>query len=156
MAIYRIRNGQSVARPPSVDLAVKLMWLGAALELRGWMAGLLVVLGVLGASSGGELFTTVEGVTMGVGGAILSLIPALIAVGLWLLHAWANGQGMNWARITGTVLGLLTVAASTWMVANTRWAGLNQVDLVIELGMIVLAVVLTWLMWRGGNRAFYA
>ncbi|WP_374929258.1 hypothetical protein [Kytococcus sedentarius] len=156
MAIYRIRNGQSVARPPSVDLAVKLMWLGAALELLGWMAGLLVVLGVLGASSGGELFTTVEGVTMGVGGAILSLIPALIAVGLWLLHAWANGQGMNWARITGTVLGVLAIVSSTFSLLSGVFVGVDVLTLVGHLVTIVLAAVIIWLMWRGENRAFYA
>ncbi|WP_374929257.1 hypothetical protein [Kytococcus sedentarius] len=155
MTTYGIQNRQSVARPRSVDVAVKLMWFGAALEVVDFVLSLLIIFHVFDpASRRDPEFERLLPLT--IIGAIMALSWFLIAVSLWAVHAWANGKGMHWARITGTVLGLLTVAASTWMVANTRWAGLNQVDLVIELGTIVLAVVLIWLMWRGENRAFYA
>lgn len=49
-----------------------------------------------------------------IGGAFFGLI----ALGLWIWMAVMNGKGRNWARVTGTVFGALSLAGSLSTLGN--------------------------------------
>lgn len=99
-------------RPPrSVLNAVKLMYAGAAIEVLAVIIALVTVgslksaiLARHPAYSASQLHTAEAART------VLLVIGGLIAIGLWLWMAWANGQGRSWARVVSAVLfGINTV-----------------------------------------------
>jgi tryptophan-rich sensory protein len=65
------------------------------------------------------------------------VVANAVALGLWLLMAWANGNGRSWGRITATVL-----------------FALNTIFLVISFtrpssGLGVAVMLLVWLIGLG-------
>ena len=97
--------GRGRSQPRSVQAAMRLMYAGATLDAIGVILGLVTV-GSLKAAivkrspnltatqvHGTEIFSVVGTVLIG-----------LIAIGLWLWMAWANGRGRGWARIVSAVL----------------------------------------------------
>ena len=51
----------------------------------------------------------------------LAVLLGVVGALLWFLHAWANGKGMNWARITGTVLGVLNILFTLIGLSSGGW-----------------------------------
>ena len=73
----------------------------------------------------------------------IAVVESLIAIGLWLLMAWGNKNGQNWARITATVLfGLNTLFLLISFVRATVSASLAFSVLVWLVGLG--AVVMLW------------
>src|SRR4051794_37750330 len=100
---------QRGARPKPVDLAVKLMYVGAVLSVLSIVATLTGIDSIRkrleddGDLTASQIDTAVTvGVTVGI-------VGALIGAGLWILNAVFCGRGANWSRILGTVLGGLAV-----------------------------------------------
>jgi len=99
----------TVARPQSVTNAVRLMYAGAALSVLSMILTPMSTDGIrtqiedaMAGQPGAPSPDVIDGfVTFAV---IMSMVVGLITVGLWLLMAWANGKGRNWARIMATVL----------------------------------------------------
>jgi hypothetical protein len=91
--------------PTSVQTAVKLMYAGAALSLIELVVSLATIASLKSAIlkkfpnySSTQVHSAEVAIVAGV------VIEAVIAIGLWLWMARANGAGRNYARITGTVL----------------------------------------------------
>ncbi|HJU96951.1 MAG TPA: hypothetical protein VJ644_03160 [Jiangellaceae bacterium] len=137
--------------PPSVVAAVKLMYVGAGLSLLGMLFGLTTrdvmrdqVIEDNPDMTSGEIDRAVN-VATGVG-----VIIGLIAVGLWLWMARANGRGLAWARIVATVLFGLNVVLSLYNVSQTRGFGV-----VVSIVSIVLAGAILWLLYRRDATEYY-
>ena len=103
-------------------------------------------------------FERIEAWLLGVSGWVLLLIGLLYLLGgglclvLYLLVSRFTARGENWARITGTVLAVLSsiVAAFVWQAflpiawlpVDALWA--NHLGLVL-IGLHVAGIVLVWL-----------
>lgn len=111
-------------------LAVRMMYLGALVEL----GTLITIIATLGDEHAAILqryphYTAAQWHDE-LGGAMLTLeIGAVIAIGVWLWLAWANGRGHRWARIGMAVF----FAVTTLSLANgiaTNAATYARADLV--------------------------
>jgi uncharacterized membrane protein (DUF2068 family) len=110
-------GGQRPAGPPQVPTprpvitAVRLMYAGAALTVVWFVASLLSLSAVKAAVHKASPNLTAHQIS-NFGNALVavSAFLAVVGVGLWILMAWGNRGGRNWARIVATVLfGLFTV-----------------------------------------------
>jgi len=73
-----------------------------------------------------------------IGGAVFGLI----AIGLWIWMAVMNGKGRNWARVTGTVFGSLSLAGSLSTLGNLAGnAALGGATMPMSAGSTVLAII---------------
>lgn len=130
----------SRAEPPaSVRNAVRLMYAGAALS-----AVVVIVTLVSIASLKGAIltkyphYTSTQVHNAEVAAVVTSVIGGVIAVGLWLWMAWANGRGRRWARIVAAV-----------------FFAINTLDLIASFARIhaVGAVIVGVLVWLAGLGA---
>ncbi len=149
-----------VAPPPSLRNAVRLMYLGAALQV---IAGviLFVVVSRLREDGGvhdafaeqarkagrdeAEVQSLIDGsVSAWRVGIVLG---TLVLTALWLLLARTNARGLRWARITATVLGLLALVSSIY----TLLGAVNPGSIV---GVILVAAILL-LLYRPESSAYF-
>ena len=126
-------------RPPrSVLKAVKLMYAGAALEV----IAVIIAVVTIGSLKSAILarhpaYTAAQMHSAEVARTVPLVIGGLIAIGLWLWMAWANGKGRSWARIVSAV-----------------FFGINTLDLLISLlqvhavATLIIGVVI-WLVGLG-------
>lgn len=128
--------------PRTVQRAVLLMYIGAALDVISLIVVLLSFHTIENAIRKATL-TTAHPLTahqihqFAVFIAGIAVVESVIAIGLWLLMAWANKNGRSWGRITATVLFGL----------NTLFLLLSLVRPQGPLGL--LAMVLVWLVGLG-------
>jgi hypothetical protein len=124
--------------PGSVLNAVRLMYGGAGLSALGIVITLVTIGSLKSAiETRDPNFTTTQlhaAEAVAVGGVI---VGGLIAIGLWLWMAWANGKGRNWARILSSV-----------------FFGINTLDLLVSVaqphaGISVVFSVIVWLVGLG-------
>lgn len=95
-----------------------------------------------------------------IGGAAFGLI----ALGLWIWMAVMNGKGRNWARVTGTVFGGLSLAGSLSTLGNLAGnAALGGAALPTSAAGTVLAVVdpllvvaILVLLWVRPSSAYFS
>lgn len=108
------------AAPPSIQNAVKLMYVGAALSAVSLIVGLLTIGSLKSAiqtasRKASKPLTTPELHTAEAVGVASIIVLGLLGIGLWLWMARANGSGKSWARVVASVLfglntlGLLSV-----------------------------------------------
>jgi len=91
--------------PQRVRTAVMLMYAGAALSAIEIIVGLNTISSFLSAVwAQYPSYSSSQIHAAEVLGLALAVLVGLIAVGLWLWMAWANGAGRNWARIVASVL----------------------------------------------------
>ncbi len=130
----------SRAEPPdSVRNAVRFMYAGAVLSA----VVLIVTLITIASLKHGILarhpdYTSTQVHNAEVAAVITSVIGGVIAVGLWLWMAWANGRGRRWARIVAAV-----------------FFAINTLDLIASFARIhaVGAVIVGVLVWLAGLGA---
>lgn len=142
-----------IERPKTVTYAVIGMWIGGLLavvsslflftmdtaEMKAQMVTEMEKQpsydpSVIDAQEMADMFIPI----MQIGGAVLGLIT----LGLWIWMAIMNGKGRNWARITGTVLGGLSLLSSLSSIGNMAGnAALGGMSVPMSTGGIVLAVV---------------
>ena len=79
------------------------------------------------------------------------MIFSLIFIGLFVLFAYKMRAGRNWARITLTVLGALSVVSTLFGLSSA--SGLH---LVIALIQMVLILVAIYFMYRPESNQYYA
>jgi hypothetical protein len=127
-----------------VQNAVKLMYGGIALS------ALLAIIDFseIGTLTSYTYLTSQQGAEFGV--SVIGAIMSMLGIGLWILLAWANKRGMNWARIVGAIL--LGVFVLFTLVS---FAGLNPLALVVELGTIAVGVITLTLIWRRESTPYY-
>jgi hypothetical protein len=91
--------------PPSVQNAVKLMYVGAAVSTVSLLISLLSIGGTKDAIRKARPSLTAAQVNqLNTFIITLAIVSGVIGVALWLWMSRANGQGKNWARIFSTVL----------------------------------------------------
>jgi NADH:ubiquinone oxidoreductase subunit K len=128
--------------PRAVQRAVLLMYIGAALDVVSLIVVLLsfhVIENAIrkGATTAAHPLTAHQIHDLALFIVAIAVVESAIAVGLWLLMAWANKNGQNWGRITATVL-----------------FGLNTIFLLISFArpqgvLSLLAMLLVWLVGLG-------
>jgi hypothetical protein len=98
--------GNAMPQPRSVRTAIRLMYAGAVLDAIGVILGLATIgslkKDIIRHSSKQLTATQIHGLE--VFSIIGTVVIGLIAIGLWLWMAWANGRGRGWARIVSAVL----------------------------------------------------
>jgi hypothetical protein len=110
-------GGQPPAVPPQMHaprpvlMAVRLMYAGAALTVVWFVASLLSLSAVKAAVHKARPNLTAHQISnLGTALVAVSTFLAVVGLALWILMAWGNRGGKNWARIVATVLfGLFTV-----------------------------------------------
>jgi hypothetical protein len=144
---------QRAAPPPPVLMAVKLMYVGAGLSAIGIVLT-LVTIGSLKAAilKKHPLYTTSQVHSFQTAAVASVVVGGLIAVGLWILMARANGAGKSWARIVASVLfgintlDLLATAVQAHAAASLAFGALVWLA---GLGAVVL-------LWRGESSQYFA
>jgi hypothetical protein len=99
-----VEEPQRIPPPRPVLTAVRLMYAGAVIEVVGVVVA-LVSRGSLKSSilSRHPAYTAAQLHTAEGARTIPLIVGAVIAAGLWIWMAWANGRGRSWARIVSAV-----------------------------------------------------
>jgi hypothetical protein len=123
--------------PPPVQMAIRLMWIGAALS---------AVSAVIAAATVSSLRTAILKVHPAYSAAqvqsaehsqaFLFIFVGVISVGLWLWMSFAIRSGKPWTRIVATVL-----------------FGVNTIYTALTLSATALGLVLVLLLWLAGLAA---
>jgi hypothetical protein len=144
-------------QPPSIALAVKLMWAGAALSVLTLVYS-LTTLGGLKDDIRAELLkndTSVSQSTIDAAYAIaivFAVLFGLVGAFLWAWMAWKNGQGRGWARVVATVFAGLNLLGLLFTAAGSSAETISVISSVIS---VLLAVVIVILLWRKESTQFY-
>lgn len=141
----------SVERPSSVTRAVQLMYVGAALSVVGivvaWATKSQLRDQIAAASPSLSSEDVESALTISLASAT---VVGLVAVGLWLWMAAANGAGRSWARVVATVLGGLGVLSAVFSLMTA-----TGVTVVTQLLSLALAVTILVLLWRPASSAYF-
>jgi hypothetical protein len=138
--------------PTSLLAAVKLMYVGAGLSLLGMFFALATRSQLRDQLLEEDPEQTADELDRAVNMASgVSVVIGLIAVGLWLWMAQANGRGEAWARIVATVLFGLNIVLTAYNLAQTTGFGV-----VVNITAIVLSGAILWLLYRKDSTAYYA
>jgi hypothetical protein len=136
--------------PPSLALAVRLMYLGAVLSILDIV--LLLTQRDALRSQLAKAGTSASALDAAVTVAVVStIVVGLIGTGLWVLNAVFNARGAKWARVLSTVLGVLAVVTTLLSFTQPDTA-LNRALSVAQL-LVAAAVVL--LLWRPDASLYY-
>ena len=136
--------------PPPVQMAIRLMWIGAALS---------AVSAVIAAATVSNLRDAILKVHPGYsatqvssaerGQAFLYIFVGVISVGLWLWMSFAIRSGKPWTRIVATVLfGVNTLYTALTLAATA-------LGLVVVLLLWVAGLAATILLWRRPATEFF-
>ncbi len=139
--------------PPPLLMAVRLMYVGAGLSAIGIVLA-LVTIGSLKTAilKRHPLYTTSQVHSLQTATVVSVVVGGLIAIGLWILMARANGAGKSWARIVASVLfgintlDLLATAIQAHAPASLAFGALVWLA---GLGAVIL-------LWRGESSQYFA
>ncbi len=133
---------QHVPPPRAVQNAVKLMYVGAAIEVISLVVGLLTKSSYRNAIMKTHAnYTTAQLHNAESARAIPLVIGAVIAIALWLWMAWAVRRGQNWARVLSAVffaINTLSLIAAAVVVRDVPSLIVGVVLWLIGLAAIVL------------------
>jgi hypothetical protein len=133
---------QRAEQPPSVRNAVRLMYTGAALEVVAVIAAVLTRGSLRSTILKRHPFYTLAQVHTAEAARIAPLVVgALIAIGLWIWMAQANGRGFSWARTLSAVLfgiGTLSLILSTLIAHAVATLIIGVIIWLVGLAAIVL------------------
>ncbi len=138
--------------PASVQNAVKLIWVGVALNLISTLLTFTMIDDLID--------TAIENAGTGAGaldrdaaraGVIAGLVFGLVvSVALTALFAYFIGKGANWARIVYTVLGVIGV-----IFGLLSLGGQPAVLLVLALVGLVITIAVLVLLYRPESNAYF-
>jgi hypothetical protein len=140
---------QRIEPPSTVRSAVKLMYAGAAVGVIAIIIGLLSRASLKSSILAKHPdFTTRQLHAAEAASIVVTVIGGLIAIGLWIWMAWANGHGRSWARVLSAVffgintLGLIVSLAVRSSVAEMHTAGSLIVGVVVWLiGLAAIVLI---------------
>ena len=145
--------GAPVEQPPSIRLAVRLMWVGAAVTLLGMMSAFLQVDELKEQIRESDRTLRPDEVDSYATAVLMfAAVLGLAVIGLWLWMSSVNAQGRMWARTTATVLGGLNLAFNLVGLALGQQAAITMVINVVNL---VLAATILVLLYRPDSNRFY-
>ncbi|YAL84030.1 hypothetical protein ACMYYO_04255 [Dermacoccaceae bacterium W4C1] len=151
--------GPAPTKPKSIELAQKLMYVGAALSAISLVLGAVLV----GSDSTKDAIrdslrdagqdVTDDAVNTAVTvGLITSILMGVLGIALWLLMAKFNGAGKSWARIVATVLGALNVIFSLLQFTQPT---ANGAGIAMSVVSMLLAIAILVLLWRPESSQYY-
>jgi hypothetical protein len=153
------QNGQAVEpgqRPPaprSVQIAVRLMYAGAAISAITFILGLTTLGNLKHTIKTQHPHYTASQVNTAADSSIaLIVIVGLIGIGLWVWMAWANKRGKNWARITGTALFALYTLD---MILGLSVQSAAAVSLVVGFVLWLIGLGTVIMLWRRESSEFF-
>jgi len=134
---------QRPEQPPSVRNAVRLMYAGAALEVIAAIVSVLTRGSLKSAIlKNHPTYTAAQVHTAEIARAAILIIGALIAIGLWIWMAQANGRGLAWARVLSAVFfGISTLSLLLALVA-ARTVGTLIIGVIIWLVGLAAIILL--------------
>jgi hypothetical protein len=142
-----------VDQPSSIGLAVKLMWVGAAISAIGIVVAFFQrdelrdqLREADSTLTSSELDTAVS-----VGLTFVGII-GVISIALWIWMATTNGQGRSWARTVATVLGGLNVVFTALGFLGDQLTPLNVGFSILG---IALAVTILVLLYRPESNKYF-
>lgn len=149
------QEGAAIQLPRPLSIAVKLMYVGAAI----YGINLLLLL-LSGGELRDELRQAAESVDQdvpaeeidGLVNATYGSLVAALAIGvlLWVWMAWANRRGRLWARIVATILGGINIIFTLFTLT-----GAITLSSLIALATVVIAAVALYFMYRPESTAYY-
>jgi uncharacterized membrane protein YiaA len=144
---------QRTEQPPSVRNAVRLMYAGAALEVIAAIVALLTRSSLKASILKRHPdYTAAQLHTAETVNAIALVVGAVIAIGLWIWMAQANGRGLSWARILSAVFFGISTLSLLGSVVVARSAGSLIIGVVIWL--VGLAAII--LLFNKQSAPFFA
>jgi hypothetical protein len=138
--------------PQSVLMAVRFMYAGAALSAIEIIIGLLTV-GSLRSAIRTQFpaYTTHQIHRAEIAELVVIIVIGLLAVGLWLWMARANGAGRSWARIVATVLFALSTLDLLLVVARPH----ASIGLLLDLVVWLVGLGAIVFLWRKDSSAYF-
>lgn len=145
-----------VARPASIAMAVKLMYVGAALSLLTALSSFLardtIRDAVQKASNDSATPLTASQIDAAVTfSLVMGVVSGVIAVALWLWMASANGKGRKWARIVATVFFGLSVLVTLGSLVRPQ----ASLSLVLNIVSVLLGAYIIVLLFRRESTEYY-
>lgn len=144
-----------VAKPKSIDLAQKLMYVGALISLLSGLSAIFQKDSIKDQvrdalkENGGDMSTLDSVVNVGI---VTSIIIGIIGALLWIFMAVMNGKGKSWARIVATVLGVLGVLFTLLgLTQNTS----TPVSMVLGILTALVAIAVLVLLWKRESSEYY-
>jgi uncharacterized membrane protein (DUF2068 family) len=143
------------APPRPVRTAVYLMYGGAALSAISLIVTVLAFHTIERAIQNATTSSTltqhqIHSVAVAV--VVIAVVENLIAIGLWLLMAWANRTGQNWGRIVATVLFGLNTLFLLFGFARAR----ASISLAFSLLIWLVGGAIIVLLWLRESSQYYA
>lgn len=141
--------------PRTVLAATRLMYLGALIEL----CTLVTIVATLGSLKAAVLqrdpgYTAAQWHAEVQGHIVPLEIGAVIAVGVWLLLAWANGRGHRWARVGFAVFfGITTMSLLNGLAQDA--ATYAPADLIAGVLLWLVALVTVALIFNPESAPHY-
>ncbi|HUZ37961.1 MAG TPA: hypothetical protein VMV17_16695 [Streptosporangiaceae bacterium] len=141
--------------PRPVRTAVTLMYVGAGLSAISLIVTVLsfhTIENVIRNASTTTRLTQSQIHGLAVAAVVIASVESLIAVGLWMLMAWANKNGQNWGRIVASVL----FGINTLILLLSFARATASVSLVFELVVWLVGLGAIILLWRKESSVFFA
>lgn len=140
-------------QPPSIRKAVRLMWAGAALTALGILLNFFMTDEIKDAIRDADSSLTSSEVDDRLAFFLtIGVVFGLIAIGLWLWMASANGQGKPWARTVATVLGGLNVL---FFLLGLAQGGNTALGIVLGLISVALAATILFFLYQEDSNRYY-
>jgi uncharacterized membrane protein YuzA (DUF378 family) len=137
-------------RPPSIAMAINLIWVGVALTVVTTALSLVNIDDSVQTALEGDTSGTLTESTARTGIIVASVVILLVGVGIYALLAVFLGKGKNWARIVYTVL------AAIFGLLGVLSLGGDQPALTLVLGVVQLALITATLffLWKPESTAW--
>jgi hypothetical protein len=149
------------ALPPTMQWAVRLMLVGAAISTLYLVFAIVITASVKSAlvtwnatEPKAKQLTTSQINSLATYYIVSTIIIGLIAIGLWLWMARMNSNGRSWARITATVLFVLWSYYTYVSIGQTRGAATLLTSTAIVLVIWVVGLASLFFLWRPASTAF--
>jgi hypothetical protein len=143
---------QRPVAPPSILTAVKLMYAGAAMSTIG-----LIIAVVTSSSMKSAISTQYPGYSSSqlnaaeAVGIAIAVVAGLLAIGLWIWMARANGAGRSWARILASVLFGFSTLDLLVLVARPH----AIISLLFQILVWLIGLGVIVLLWRKESSAYF-
>jgi len=136
------------APPRTVKSAVLLMYAGAAVTAVTLVVTVVTIHSIESTMETKANYTPQQAHQL----VVAAIVEALVTLGLWLLMAWANRGGQNWARITATVL----FVANTVGLLLAFLRGADAINLVFAVVVWLIGLGAIVLLWRKESSQYFA